>query len=36
LDRAKYGIACLDYDDARARDRRRLSALLDKFREEVA
>jgi hypothetical protein len=36
LDRAKYGIAESGHDDARARDRRRLSIQIDQLRDEVA
>lgn len=36
LERAKYGIAETDYDDTRARDRKRLSIQLDQFRNDVA
>ena len=36
LDQAKFGVPDSDYDDSRARDRRRLAALREKFREEVA
>jgi hypothetical protein len=36
LDQAKFGIPDQDYEDPRARDRRRLAALREKFREEVA
>lgn len=36
LERAKYGIAESDYDDARARDRRRLSIQIHRLRNEVA
>ena len=36
LDRAKYGIAESEYDDARARDRKRLSIQIDQLRNEVA
>ena len=36
LDRAKYGIAESEYDDARARDRRRLSIQINQLRNEVA
>jgi hypothetical protein len=36
LDQAKFGVPDADYDDSRARDRRRLAALRERFREEVA
>ena len=36
VDRAKFGIPDPDYEDLRARDRRRLAALRERFREEVA
>lgn len=36
LDQAKFGIPDPEFDDARARDRRRMAALREKFREEVA
>jgi hypothetical protein len=36
LDRAKFGLPDIEGDDWRARDRRRLAALREKFLEEVA
>jgi len=36
LDQAKFGIPDPDYEDLRAQDRRRLAALRERFREEVA
>jgi hypothetical protein len=36
LDRAKFGIAESEFDDARGRDRRRLSIQIDQLRDEVA